>query len=331
MTQAVSRGEGHTARLFTRPRVFVRGVESLEYNLNEQRRRRLASVPRVIPARIGESEDYQGAIIQPGNEPFLTQSLHISFSIVPPLGQNEGHGHQNEALFYILEGRGYELHDGERYDWEAGDAVAVHNDSVHWHNNADPERRSVALIVKAKPLWLFLGLWQQGEIGHKPADDERWGPPMDWTVARVPEDLALKKVIKPADTPWEETPHGRIRWLAAAHVPLRIKATDAFLLALPPSGRSGRRWQMADEICYVLEGSGYDLHWEVALEISDRYLARVALEPTRWEWKAGDLIWVPQNSVFQHFNTDPATPARLLSVSNRVYKQLGYRVVDLEP
>ena len=53
---------------------------------------------------------------------------------------NDGHGHQNEAAFYILEGRGYEIHDDKRYDWEKGDLVFVHTDSVHRHYNPYDER-----------------------------------------------------------------------------------------------------------------------------------------------------------------------------------------------
>ena len=48
-------------------------------------------------------------------------------------------GHQNEAVFYILKGKGYEIHDDKRYDWEAGDLVVVHTDSVHRHFNDGDE------------------------------------------------------------------------------------------------------------------------------------------------------------------------------------------------
>jgi hypothetical protein len=128
------------------------------------------------------------------------------------------------------------------------------------------------------------------------------------------------------------TPHGKIRRLADETLPLRIKATDLYLQEIAPGSRSGRRWQMADQLVYVIAGRGYDLHWDVEAEITDRYYARIAKEPTRWEWKAGDALWIPQNSVFQHFNADPANPATLLVASNRLFKMLGYsRVVDFEP
>jgi mannose-6-phosphate isomerase-like protein (cupin superfamily) len=88
---------------------------------------------------------------------------------------------------------------------------------------------------------------------------------------------------------------------------------------------------MQDEIFYVLEGSGYDLHWEVEVEISDKYYARIAREPSHWDWKAGDMVYIPHNTIHQHFNADAAKPVRLISGSNRIYKQIGYsRVEQLE-
>jgi quercetin dioxygenase-like cupin family protein len=298
------------------------------------RRQHLATIPRVISYDyrdcIGEGA-VEKSLISPGKEPYLTQSLHVHFVTVAPGGRDKGHGHQNEALFYILQGKGFDMHDGVRYDWEAGDAVAVHNDSVHWHNNPDPKNPFVALIIKAKPTWLFLGLHQQGPIGTVAPADGQWGEPIEWVVARAPEDVQLKKIIKPADTPWQVTPHGRVRLLADASVPLRIKAVDVHLQEIPAGSRSGRQWQMADEIFYVLEGRGYDLHWDVEVDITDKYYARIAKEPTRWEWKEGDLVYIPQNTIHQHFNADSTKPARFVAGSNRLYKMIGYsRIEQLE-
>jgi quercetin dioxygenase-like cupin family protein len=318
---------------YRKPRVFVRAVASERYTLTEQQRELRASVPRLIRPTVGFGTSENWNIMQPGDEPFRSQSLHVHFVTLEPGQRNEGHGHQNEAFFYILEGgRGFEMHDGIRYDWQVGDAVAVHNDCVHWHNNAEPDKRMVAIVMKAKPTWLFLGLWQQGQLGTGPAEgDLRWGPRTEWAVARAPEDVGVPKVLTPNDTPWEWTPHGHIRQLAGDGVPLRIKATDAYLHDIPAGSRSGRRWQMGDQAIYVIEGEGYDLHWDVEVEIADQYYARIETQPTRWEWKAGNVIWVPQNTVVQHFNSHPDKPVRLLVGSNRIFKKLGYsRVVDFE-
>jgi mannose-6-phosphate isomerase-like protein (cupin superfamily) len=114
-------------------------------------------------------------------------------------------------------------------------------------------------------------------------------------------------------------------------VPLRVKAIDVHLQEIPAASRSGKQWQMADEIFYVLEGRGYDLHWDIEMEITDKYYARIAKEPSRWEWQAGDMVYIPQNCLHQHYNADAGKPARLISATNRLYKLLGYsRVEQLE-
>jgi quercetin dioxygenase-like cupin family protein len=323
---------------YSKPRTFVRAVESITYSLNEMRRQRLATIPRVIRRDYREflhtssGQVEEKSIISPGKDPFLTQSLHSHFVVLPPGARDKGHGHQNEAFIYFLEGRGFDMHDGQRYEWEAGDALAVHNDSVHWHNNLDPERPAVGLIIKAKPTWLFLGLHQQGPLETRPPiEDIRWGPPVDFPITRSSEDENLKKVLKPADTPWELTPHGKIRLLADATIPLRVKAVDVHLQEIAPGSRSGKQWQMGDEIFYVLEGNGYDLHWDVEVEITDKYYARIAKEPSRWKWQAGDMVYIPHNCIHQHFNADPHRPARLIAGTNRLYKLIGYsRVEQLE-
>jgi len=71
------------------------------------------------------------------------------------------HGHMNEAIFYILEGKGYEIHDGERFDWEAGDVVIIPPGCVHRHVNADPKRKARAIVVNPKATYLFHNLAAQ--------------------------------------------------------------------------------------------------------------------------------------------------------------------------
>jgi hypothetical protein len=40
------------------------------------------------------------------------------------------------------------------------------------------------------------------------------------------------------------------------------------------------------------------------------------------------VIYIPPNTIHQHFNTDPAKPVRLISAINRIYKYCGLN--DLE-
>ena len=317
-------------------RVFLRGMSSEQYGLKEFREAQLAA-PRVRnddvvvdDAKVGHSGDSKDSRtwwrIGPGDEPFLTQNIQVHFVEIPPGKSNHGHGHQNEAVFYILEGKGYEIHDDKRYDWEAGDLVVVHTDSVHRHFN-DGDETAKALVMKAKSTWMYFGLIQQGRSSDV-EDADTFGPREDWGQIWTEGVEQRKKVVKPADTVWETTRDGKIRVLCSKDTPdVRVFSVDVFEQEIPPGSQSSKHLHMPDEVFYVLEGSGHSLHWEVEAEIAERYYARVANEPTRHEFTEGDTLYVPQNTVHQHFNASDDEPLRLLVVQNRLLKQLGYDTV----
>ncbi len=320
-------------------RVFVRGLTSESYGLGHFRAAQL-SAERVRDddvvvddAKVGHSGDSEQSRtwwrIGPGDEDFLTQTLQVHFVELPAQSSNHGHGHQNEAAFYILEGAGYEIHDDKRYDWKKDDLVLVHTDSVHRHFNPHDEK-AVALVMKAKCTWMFMGLIQQGRSGPVERPEE-FGPREDWSAIWTDGVLDRKKVVSPSDTTWETTPLGRVRVINSPdRTDVRQFSVDVFELEVPVGGRSAKHWKMADEVLYVLDGGGYSLHWEVQAEIAEKYYARIANEPTRHEIKKGDTLYVPQNTVAQHFAAD-GTPLRLLSAQNRVFKHLGYdKVAYLE-
>jgi quercetin dioxygenase-like cupin family protein len=317
----------------TEGRTFVRGLVSTKYGLGEFRRGQL-DAPRVrgddivvddaAVAHSGDSKDSRTWWrMGPGDDPFLTQNIQVHFVELPPGKSNNGHGHQNEAIFYVLEGRGYEIHDDVRYDWSAGDTVIVHTDSVHRHFNASDTERALCLVVKAKSTWMFLGLIQQGRSGPV-ADEDRFGPREDWSQLWSPGSQELKKVVKPEDREWTVTRDGNLRPILSHGDDARAWSIDMAEQEIPPAGRSAKHWHMADEVVYVLSGEGYGLHWEVEAEIAERYYARIAKEPTRHEFKTGDTVYVPQNMVHEYFNTKGDSPLKLLIVHNRVIKHLGY-------
>ncbi|MGH3666605.1 MAG: cupin domain-containing protein, partial [Egibacteraceae bacterium] len=278
-------------------------------------------------AKVGHSSDSKDSRtwwrVGPGDDPFLTQTLQVHFVEIPPGKANHGHGHQNEATFYILQGSGYEIHDGQRYDWEQGDLVVVHTDSVHRHFN-DGDETALCLVVKAKSTWMYFGLIQQGRSGPV-SEPERFGPREDWSQLWTPGVAERNKVIKPGDTRWEMTPEGRTRVISGPdRTDQRLFSVDVYELDIPAGSRSGRSWHMADEVLYVLSGSGYSLQWEVQAEIDEQYYARIANEPSRHDFGPGDTVYVPQNTVHQFVNTAEGAPLRLLSAQNRLFRSLGY-------
>ena len=141
-------------------------------------------------------------------------------------------------------------------------------------------------------------------------------------------DAARKKIITPDEMPWEMSRHGLIKHLVNDKMNARVETVDIYMQIIPPGSRSGKHRQLAEECLYVLEGRGYDLHVDCDVEITDTYHWRPQDDERRFEWEAGDMIYVPPNTISQHFNADPQRPARLVSATNRIYKYCGLN--DLE-
>ena len=137
-----------------------------------------------------------------------------------------------------------------------------------------------------------------------------------------------KKLVHPEDMPWELSPQGLLKHLLNEGMNTRMETVDAYMLIIPPGSRSGKHRHLAEECLYVLEGRGYDLHQDCDVEITDTYHWKPQDEVKRYEWEAGDVIYIPPNTIQQHFNADPERPARLISVINRIYKACGLN--DLE-
>ena len=137
-----------------------------------------------------------------------------------------------------------------------------------------------------------------------------------------------KKVVHPEDMPWEMARQGLLKHLLNEGMNTRMETVDAYMQIIPPGSRSGKHRHLAEECVYVLEGQGYDLHQDCDVEITDTYHWTPQDEVKRYEWEAGDVIYIPPNTASQHFNADPQRPVRLISAVNRIYKASGLN--DLE-
>ena len=137
-----------------------------------------------------------------------------------------------------------------------------------------------------------------------------------------------RKVVRPEDMPWEMSRQGLLKHLLNAQMNTRMETVDAYMQAIPPGSRSGKHRHLAEECLYVLEGRGYDLHQDCDVEITDTYHWKPQEEIKRYDWEAGDVIYIPPNTIHQHFNADPLRPVRLVSAINRIYRHCGLN--DLE-
>ncbi len=109
-----------------------------------------------------------------------TQAIETHIEVLAPGGCSQKHGHVNGAVMYILEGHGYDLHDGKRIDWKAGDILIVESCCVHEHYNLSSEEPVRILVMKAKPLFMLFRLFFQRMVRYAPKEPvpgfEGWHP-----------------------------------------------------------------------------------------------------------------------------------------------------------
>ncbi|UCD10465.1 MAG: cupin domain-containing protein [Nitrospinaceae bacterium] len=147
-------------------RIFVRELSG-KYN---EIYKRLTEQPRVYsstdimfkggPAKFGKH------VVNP-QQNMITQLLEAHIDVVPPNSYGQKHGHMNSAVMFIMEGKGHDVHDGVRIDWEAGDAAIVDNACVHQHF-CDGDIPARYIIIKAKPVFLFAHLLFQKTVEYPP-------------------------------------------------------------------------------------------------------------------------------------------------------------------
>jgi quercetin dioxygenase-like cupin family protein len=151
---------------------------------------------------------------------------------------------------------------------------------------------------------------------------------LDDALAQPARNAKRKKILHPDDMPWEMARQGLLKHLLNEQMNTRMETVDAYMQVIPPGSRSGKHRHLAEECLYVLEGRGYDLHQDCDVEITDTYHWKPQAEVKRYEWEAGDVIYVPPCTIHQHFNAEARRPARLVSCTNRIYKNSGLN--DLE-
>src|SRR3954452_18541554 len=149
-------------------RVFVRAIQG-EYELQAELDR-LRSVPRIRKAKdipfVDGPQCFSRHYVEPKDG--ITQTFHFHLEEYAPGASSQQHGHVNEAAFYILDGEGYEIHDGIRYDWKAGDVAIVHNNCVHQHFNASTTKPARAIVMKTKPMFMFMNMLFQKMVEPRP-------------------------------------------------------------------------------------------------------------------------------------------------------------------
>ena len=137
-----------------------------------------------------------------------------------------------------------------------------------------------------------------------------------------------RNVVSADEQPFERSPDGLIKHIVHERLNTKECCVEAYMQFLPGGGRSGKHRHMWEEILFVAEGAGYDLHWDLKFECKEKFEWDWTAEPKRFEWKRGDFVYVPPFTIHQHFNADPGAEARLVVISNRMVKEMGFDWLD---
>ena len=85
-----------------------------------------------------------------------TNHTYMYFQEIGPGSRSGQHRHISEELILVLEGRGYDTHDGERWQWDQGDLICIPPMTVHQHFNTGSSR---VLLLNCMPsVYTDLGL-----------------------------------------------------------------------------------------------------------------------------------------------------------------------------
>jgi quercetin dioxygenase-like cupin family protein len=132
-------------------------------------------------------------------------------------------------------------------------------------------------------------------------------------------------VITSEQMPFEQSADGYIKHLIHHKMNTPEMCIEAYMQFIKPGEKSGKHRHMWEEVIFVAEGSGYDLHWDFKFDCIEEFEWQWEDTPKKFEWKRGDFIYVPPFVTHQHF---AESEARLIVISNRIFKEIGFDWFD---
>ena len=101
--------------------------------------------------------------------PMRTINVHIS-ELEPGKSSNY-HKHHNEAVVYIMQGKGHSLVQGKKYEWEKGDFLYI--PVFNWHKHFNTGNEIVYYMgITNKRMLDWLGLDRKVEAGVHVSDED---------------------------------------------------------------------------------------------------------------------------------------------------------------
>ena len=78
-------------------------------------------------------------------------------------------------------------------------------------------------------------------------------------------------VVKSNQMPIERSPDGLIKHIINERMDTKECCLDIYMQFIPAGKATGKHRHLSEEVFYVIEGTGYDLHWDVRFDCKDEY------------------------------------------------------------
>jgi gentisate 1,2-dioxygenase len=101
---------------------------------------------------------------QTGGPVLPTMSCMIQ--LLRPGERTQAHRHTGSAVYHVVQGAGSTVIDGQRFDWQKGDIVAIPPWALHEHANGSQSADAVLFSIQDLPVLQALGLYYEEEYGE---------------------------------------------------------------------------------------------------------------------------------------------------------------------
>lgn len=124
--------------------------------------------------RAHEGSTHDGVLLEyrhPLTGGSVLPTMACMIQLLRPSEHTKAHRHTGSAVYHIVQGEGFTVIDGQRFDWRKGDILAVPPWAVHEHANVSKSADAVFFSIQDLPVLKALGLYYEEEFeeggGHQ--------------------------------------------------------------------------------------------------------------------------------------------------------------------
>ena len=114
--------------------------------------------------KVGEASPFDDVIFtfrNPSTGGQVTPTIGCAIQMLRPGVRTKAHRHSSSAVYQVFRGRGYSVIDGQKFEWNEGDYLALPPRVMHEHANASESEPAVLFSLTDIPLLDHLALYRE--------------------------------------------------------------------------------------------------------------------------------------------------------------------------